>query len=261
MMMAVVRRKNAAELARMRRAGAIVAESLDLVASMVTVGVSTAELDRAAEAHIRGQRATPSFKGYLGYPASICASVNDEIVHGIPGGRKLQDGDIISIDCGAIWEGYQGDAAITLVVGEIPDEIWNLVETTRAALTAGIAAVKDGARLGDISFAIEQAARQGGCQVVREYGGHGIGSEMHEEPRISNWGPAGQGLRLRQGMTFCLEPMLTLGGWATETLDDGWTVVTADGSRSAHFEHTVVVTRDGAEILTPWRVPKRNGGG
>lgn len=255
-----VRRKRAAEIERMRQAGAIVASTLNLARDMAVAGVSTAELDQAAEAHIRAQGAVPSFKGYMGYPASLCTSINEEIVHGIPDGRVLQDGDIISIDCGAIWEGYQGDAAITVVVGSVPDEVWRLVEATRAALAAGIAAVSDGARLGDVSHAIEEAALQQGCEVIREYGGHGIGKEMHEEPRISNWGTPGEGMRLKAGMTFCLEPMLTLGGWETRTLDDGWTVVTADGSRSAHFEHTVVVTREGAEILTPWRVPNRNGG-
>jgi len=244
----------------MRRAGAITAETLDLVASMVKPGVTTAALDRAAEAYIRSQGAVPSFKGYMDYPATICASVNEEIVHGIPSARVLRDGDIISIDTGVIWEGYQGDATVTVAVGEIPDDVWNLVETTRLSLAAGIAAVRDGARMGDVSHAIEMAARKGGCEVVREYGGHGIGTQMHEPPRISNWGAPNQGMRLRAGMTLCLEPMLAMGTWATETLDDGWTVVTADGSRAAHFEHTIVVTHEGAEILTPWRVPKRNGG-
>jgi methionyl aminopeptidase len=259
-MMAVVRRKSTAELARMRRAGAIVADTLDLMVSLVKPGISTGELDEAAEAHIRGVGAEPSFKGYMGYPASICASVNEEIVHGIPNKRVLEDGDIVSIDCGAIWEGYQGDAALTIAVGQVADDVWRLLEATRLALMAGIAAVRDGARMGDVSHAIEAAALERNCEVVREYGGHGIGATMHEPPHISNWGPAGQGIRLRAGMTFCLEPMLTLGGWQTRTLDDGWTVVTADGSRSAHFEHTIVVTREGAEILTPWRVPKRDGG-
>lgn len=259
-MTAVVRRKGPEELARMKRAGAIVGETLDLLASLIKPGVTTAALDRAAEDYIRSQGAEPSFKGYLGYPATICASINEQIVHGIPGARALQDGDIISIDCGAIWEGYQGDAAVTVTVGAVSDEVWNLVETTRRALEAGIARVRDGARMGEVSHAIEQAALSGGCEVVREYGGHGIGAQMHEPPRISNWGPANQGMRMRAGMTFCLEPMLTMGDWPTKELEDGWTVVTADGSRSAHFEHTILVTREGAEVLTPWRVPKRNGG-
>jgi methionyl aminopeptidase len=258
--MAVVRRKSTAELARMRQAGEIVAETLDLMAELVRPGITTGELDEAAEAHIRAAGAEPSFKGYLGYPASICTSVNEEIVHGIPDGRVLGEGDIVSIDCGAIWEGYQADAALTVAVGQVPDDVWRLLEVTRLSLEAGIAAVRDGARMGDVSHAIEAAALERGCEVVREYGGHGIGAAMHEPPHISNWGPAGQGMRLRAGMTFCLEPMLTLGGWETRTLDDGWTVVTADGSRAAHFEHTIVVTRQGAEILTPWRVPKRDGG-
>lgn len=258
--MAVVRRKSTAELARMRRAGEIVAETLDLMVDLVRPGITTGELDEAAEAHIRAAGAEPSFKGYLGYPASICTSVNEEIVHGIPGGRVVSDGDIISIDCGAIWDGYQGDAALTVAVGQVSDDVWRLLEATRLSLEAGVAAVRDGARMGDVSHAIETAAQERGCEVVREYGGHGIGAAMHEPPHIRNWGPAGQGMRLRAGMTFCLEPMLTLGDWPTRILDDGWTVVTADGSRAAHFEHTIVVTRQGAEILTPWRVPKRDGG-
>lgn len=258
--MSVVRRKSVDELARMRRAGAIVAETLDMLASMARAGVTTSALDRAAEAYIRSQGALPSFKGYEGYPASICTSINDQVVHGIPSERALQDGDILSIDCGAIWEGYQGDAAITVAIGEIPDDVWNLCETTRLALEAGIAAVHDGARMGEVSHAIEQTALRRGCEVVREYGGHGIGRQMHEPPLISNWGSADEGMRIRAGMTFCLEPMLTLGDWPTKELEDGWTVVTADGRRSAHFEHTIVVTHEGAEILTTWQVPTRNGG-
>ena len=246
----MIKRKTARELEPMRRAGWIVAQTLELLRNMVRPGITTRELDRAAEELIRRLGGTPSFKGYRGYPATICTSVNEEIVHGIPGERRLVEGDIISLDVGAIWEGYQGDAAITVGVGRISPQAQHLLEATQRALEAGIAAARAKARLGDISHAVELAARQAGCEVVREYGGHGIGREMHEEPRVPNWGPAGRGLVLEPGMTLALEPMLTLGGFATRVLADQWTVVTADKSLAAHFEHTIVITEDGAEILT-----------
>jgi len=234
----------------MRRAGGVVAATLQALRSLVAPGVSTRELDRAAEALIRKMGGTPSFKGYHGYPATICTSVNEQIVHGIPGERRLAEGDVVSLDCGAIWEGYQADGAITVPVGAIHPEVQRLLGLTEAALRAGIAEARAGRRLGDISHAIERVARAGGVEVVREYGGHGIGREMHELPRIPNWGPAGRGFGLKAGMTMALEPMLTLGGYETRLLADGWTVVTADGSVAAHFEHTIVVTEEGAEILT-----------
>ena len=192
----------------------------------------------------------PSFKGYLGYPAAICASVNEEIVHGIPTERELAEGDIVSLDVGAIWDGYQGDAAITVAVGQIAPRVHALLQATQAALAAGINASQAGARLGDVSHAIEQAACQAGFGVIREYGGHGIGRKMHEAPRIPNWGPAGEGMILKAGLTLALEPMLTMGGEETEVLDDDWTVITSDHSVTAHFEHTIVVTERGGEILT-----------
>lgn len=238
----------------MRTAGQIVARVLKHLSQMVRPGVTTAELDAAADAIIRDTGGIPSFKGYHGYPASICTSINEEIVHGIPGPRVLRDGDIVSIDAGAIWDGYHGDAAVTVAVGQVSDAVAALLAATRASLDAGIAAVRDGVRLGDISHAIERAAREAGCEVIREYGGHGIGREMHEPPSIRNWGPPGGGLKLREGMTLCLEPMLTLEGYATRVLKDGWTVVTSDGYPSAHYEHTVAVTVNGAEILTLLRV-------
>jgi len=238
------------ELERMRGAGEIVARVLEEVSALARPGITTAELDRVAERIIRGMGGTPSFKGYHGYPATICASINEEIVHGIPGPRPLREGDLISIDAGAIWEGYQGDAAVTVGVGQVSPEAERLMAVTRQALEAGIAAARDGHRLGDVSHAIESVAREAGLEVVREYGGHGIGRAMHEPPRILNWGPPGKGLRLRQGMTLALEPMLTLGDYHTRQLEDGWTVVTADLSLSAHFEHTIAVTDDGGEILT-----------
>ncbi len=234
----------------MRTAGQIVARVLKHLSSMVRPGVTTAELDAAADAIIRDAGGIPSFKGYHGYPASVCTSINEEIVHGIPGPRVLREGDIVSIDAGAIWDGYHGDAAVTVAVGQVSEPVAALMAATRASLDAGIAAVRDGVRLGDVSHAIERAAREAGCEIIREYGGHGIGREMHEPPSIRNWGPPGGGLKLREGMTFCLEPMLTLEGYATRVLKDGWTVVTADGSPSAHYEHTLAVTANGAEILT-----------
>ncbi len=234
----------------MRRAGEIVARTLELLRSLVVPGVTTQELDREAEALIRKLGGTPSFKGYHGYPATICASINEQIVHGIPGPRKLAAGDIVSLDVGAIYQGYQGDAAITVGVGEISPDAQRLVAVTEAALHAGIAAARADARLGDVSHAIEQVARAAGFEIVREYGGHGIGQQMHESPRILNWGPAGQGVRLREGMTLALEPMLTLGDYHTRVLADKWTVVTVDGSLAAHHEHTIAITSDGAEILT-----------
>jgi methionyl aminopeptidase len=234
----------------MRVAGSIVAQVLREMERLVAPGVTTEALDAAAESMIRDLGGIPSFKGYLGYPATICASINEEIVHGIPGKRVLRDGDIISIDVGAIWQEHHGDAATTIAVGEIRPEVRALMDATRRALEAGISAVRAGRRMGYVSHAIEMAARDAGFEVVREYGGHGIGRAMHEPPRISNWGPSDSGMRLREGITFCLEPMLTLGGYATRVLEDGWTVVTADGSPSAHYEHTLVVTNSGAEILT-----------
>lgn len=234
----------------MRQAGAIVAHALQVMRSLVAGGITTQELDQAAEAAIRKMGATPSFKGYHGYPATICASINEQIVHGIPGPRKLEAGDIISLDVGAIYQGYQGDAAITVGVGQVMPEAQRLIEVTEAALYAGILAARAGARLGDVSHAIEQVARAAGFEIVREYGGHGIGRQMHEAPRILNWGPAGQGMTLKSGMTLALEPMLTLGDYHTRVLADKWTVVTADGGLAAHCEHTIAITNDGAEILT-----------
>ncbi len=246
----MVSRRSPEELEKMRTAGQIVGQVLSRMSEITVPGVTTQELDAVAESIIREAGGIPSFKGYHGYPASICASVNEEIVHGIPGDRVLTEGDIVSIDVGAIWQGYHGDAAVTLAVGEISESAAALMAATRAALEAGIAAVRDGARLGDVSHAIELSARESGCEVIREYGGHGIGRAMHEPPSIRNWGPPGGGLRLRQGMTICLEPMLALEGYETRVLEDGWTVVTADGCLSAHFEHTIAVTDNGAEILT-----------
>jgi methionyl aminopeptidase len=245
-----VLRKSREEVAKMARAGEIVAAALDLMREIVVPGITTGEMDRRAESLIRDLGGVPSFKGYHGYPAAICASVNEEIVHGIPGERRLNEGDIVSVDVGAIWQGYQGDAAITLAVGEISPEVQWLLEVTEASLHAGIAAAQVGAHLSDISHAVEMVAREAGLEVVREYGGHGIGRQMHEAPNILNWGPPGRGIPLREGMTLALEPMLTLGGYETLVMPDDWTVITADKSWAAHFEHTIVLFEGGAQILT-----------
>ena len=242
--------KSLEELELMRVAGRIVAGALSVLRDSVKEGIATQELDRIGETFIRDHGAVPSFKGYHGYPATICASVNEEIVHGIPGERCLKAGDIISLDIGAIWQGYHGDAAISVAVGEIPEALQTLMTGTEAALAAGISECRPGRRLGDVSHAIERVAREAGLEVIREYGGHGIGRDMHEAPNIRNWGRASTGLRLEQGMTFCLEPMFTVGGYETLTLEDGWTVVTADGSVSAHFEHALAVMDGEPEVLT-----------
>ena len=194
--------------------------------------------------------AKPSFKGYQGFPANLCISVNDEIVHGIPGKRLLQEGDIVSLDFGAIFDSFQGDAAITVGVGNISPEAEQLIETTEGALKAGIAAAHAGARLGDISAAIQHYAESRGYSVVREYSGHGIGRKMHEEPQVPNFGPSGQGPVLKKGMALALEPMVNIGDWRTNLGDNHWTVFTSDGSLSAHFEHTIVITDGGSEVLT-----------
>ncbi len=234
----------------MRQAGRIVAEVLAGLAEQVKPGVTTASLDAWAEQLIRKRGGIPSFKGYRGYPASVCISIDSEIVHGIPGRRQLVEGEIVSMDVGVIYDGYQGDAAITVGVGQISPAAEALLQVTQDALAAGIAAARAGKRLGDVSHAIQTLAEGKGYGVVRDYVGHGIGKTMHEEPQIPNYGPPGRGPLLRPGMTLAVEPMLTMGDYHTRVLDDMWTVVTADGSLSAHFEHTVAVTDGEAEILT-----------
>ncbi|HEV2931751.1 MAG TPA: type I methionyl aminopeptidase [Streptosporangiaceae bacterium] len=236
----------------MREAGLVVAHTLRTVAAAVRPGVSTGELDTLAEREIRAAGATPSFKGYHGYPATICASVNSEIVHGIPHqARYLGDGDIVSIDCGAIVRGWHGDAAVTVGVGTISAEHAALLDACETALWRGLARARPGGRLGDISHAVETSIRAtGDYGVVQEYTGHGIGTAMHMDPPVPNYGRAGRGPRLRAGMALAIEPMVMLGGPETVLLDDGWTVVTADGSWAAHFEHTVAITSDGPWVLT-----------
>jgi len=251
-------RKSAGELELMRRSGAILAETITRVVEAVDPGVSTLELDAIAARMIADAGAEPSFLGYGGgsgriaFPAHICASINDEIVHGIPSaGRTLRDGDLVSLDFGAIWQEFHSDSAVTVFVGAPPDDdAKRLVEVTEAALDAAIAVVRPGGRLSDIGHAIEQTANGHGLGIVREYGGHGIGRAMHEDPFIQNWGAAGRGPELKPGLVVAIEPMLTLGGDATRVMPDGWTVRTADGSLAAHFEHTVAVTETGVEVLT-----------
>jgi len=242
--------KSEREIAIMRQAGRIVAIVLDILSRQVRPGMKTTELDVIAAREVERLGAKPSFKGYRGFPANLCVSVNDEIVHGIPGERVLGEGDIVSLDLGVSFMGFQGDAAVTVGVGEIDSQARELMETTGGALKAGIAAAHHGARLGDISAAIQNYAESRGYSVVREYTGHGIGREMHEEPQIPNFGLLGTGPVLKKGMTLALEPMVNVGDWRTRVGDDHWTVLTADGSLSAHFEHTIVITDGEPEMLT-----------
>jgi methionyl aminopeptidase len=248
----VIIRKSPAELDKMRRSGRILADTIDRVLDAVAPGISTLDLDRLAAEHIRAAGAIPSFLGYKGFTASICASINNEIVHGIPSrDRVIQEGDVLSLDFGAIWEGFHSDSAVTVFVGAPPsDDAKRLVEATQEALDAGISVIRPGGRLSDIGPALEQVAIRHRVGVVREYGGHGIGRAMHEDPFIQNWGPPGRGPEMKPGLVVAVEPMFNLGGDETRLLDDGWTVVTADGSLSAHFEHTIAVTEDGHEVLT-----------
>ena len=246
----MITRRSAAEIATMRRAGRVVAEVLGLVEEELRPGVSTAHLDRIAEEHIRKAGGTPSFKGYYGYPSSLCISIDREVVHGIPGDRTIANGQVVSIDAGAIIDGYHGDAARTFIVGEASPEVRELVATTRRALEAGIAAAITGNRIWDISAAVEDVALPHGYGVVRPYVGHGIGRAMHEEPQVPNYRTKTKGIELAPGICLAIEPMFTLGSADVETLVDGWTVVTRDGSVAAHFEDSVAVTEDGPEVLT-----------
>jgi methionyl aminopeptidase len=246
----VITRKSRAEIATMRRAGRVVAEVLALVGEAIRPGVSTARLDEIAEEHITRSGATPSFKGYHGYPSSICVSIDREVVHGIPGNRTIRDGQVVSIDAGAIVDGWHGDAARTFIVGDAPEEVRDLVETTRLALEAGVAAAIAGHRIWDVSAAVEDVALPRGYGIVRPYVGHGIGTAMHEDPQVPNYRTKTRGIELAPGICLAIEPMFTLGSADVETLADGWTVVTRDGSLAAHWEDTVAVTEDGPVVLT-----------
>jgi methionyl aminopeptidase len=235
----------------MRRAGLVVGETLELLRSSVRAGITTGELDAIAEDHIRSSGATPSFKGYHGFPGSICTSVDDEVVHGIPGGRVLADGDIVSIDCGAIVDGWHGDAAITVPVGVVSPELLELIRVTEEAMWRGIAAARMGGRVTDISHAVESHVRaEGSYGILEDYVGHGIGSAMHQPPNVPNYGRPGRGPKLVRGLALAVEPMVTLGGKETVVLEDDWTVITADGSWAAHSEHTFTLTPRGAWVLT-----------
>ncbi|MCW2767417.1 MAG: methionine aminopeptidase type [Nocardioides sp.] len=235
----------------MRKAGLVVGNTLELLRATVRAGITTGELDGVAEDNIRTSGATPSFLGYQGFPGSICTSVNDEVVHGIPGDRVLADGDVLSIDCGAIVDGWHGDAAITVAIGVVPTEVTDLMRVTEEAMWRGIAAARLGGRVTDISHAVESHVRSaGGYGILEDYVGHGIGSEMHQPPNVPNFGRPGRGPRLVEGLALAVEPMITLGGKDTVLLDDDWTVVTADGTWAAHSEHTFTLTPTGTWVLT-----------
>jgi len=238
------------EIEKLRRSNRLVAQALLKVREAIKPGVRTAELDRIAEETIRKGGGRPAFKGYRGYPANLCVSVNEEVVHGIPGPRRLEEGDIVSLDLGVLMDGYYGDAAITVPVGEVSEEAKKLIEVTEEALHKGIEKARVGNRLYDISHAIQSWVESFGFSVVRDFVGHGIGRQLHEEPQVPNFGPPNQGPRLMVGMVLAIEPMVNAGGWQVKVREDGWTVVTADGSLSAHFEHTIAITEDGPDILS-----------
>lgn len=242
--------KSPAELELMREAGRITAVALRLVGEAVRPGVTTRELDEIAEEYIRSEGAGPAFKGYHGFPATLCTSPNDQVVHGIPGRAVLSEGDILSVDCGAIIDGYYGDSAVTFAVGAVSTETQRLLDVTAASLEAAIAQCLPGNRLSDVSHAVQSVVEAAGFSVVREYVGHGIGRAMHEEPQVPNYGSPGKGPQLKTGMVLAIEPMVNAGGHAVRSLEDGWTVVTDDGRMSAHFEHTVAVTEHGPLVLT-----------
>lgn len=242
--------KSPREIKKIRKAGQVVAEILDLISENVRPGVTTRKLESLASEHFKKKKARPAFLGYQGFPASICVSVDDEVVHGIPGDRTLVEGEIVSVDAGAVIDGYFGDSARSFAVGNVNGKARKLLSVTREALDRGINACVVGNRLGDISFAIQSYVEAEGFSVVRDLVGHGIGKKMHEEPQVPNFGEPGTGIELKEGLVVAIEPMINAGGYKVRVLSDGWTVVTDDGSLSAHFEHTVAVTSKGPEILT-----------
>ena len=242
--------KSPQELGSMRRAGKIVGDVIDLLKAAVAPGMTTKDLDKIAYKEITRQGAKPTFMGYHGFPASICTSVNEEIVHGIPSKRVLKNGDIVKVDVGATIEGFIGDAAVSLPVGEVTPEVTTLLDDTRISLEEGIRAAQPGGRVGDIGAAVQAYGESRGYGVVREFVGHGVGRFLHEDPQVPNYGQAGMGPLLRVGMCIAIEPMFNLGDWQTKILEDEWTVITADGKLSAHFEHSIAITEDGPEILT-----------
>jgi len=242
--------KSASELVRMRTANALVADVLGALEAMVLPGVTTLDLDAVAESLVREGGAEPAFKGYRGFPATVCASVNEEVVHGIPSKRPLKAGDIVSLDVGVLLDGFYGDSALTVPVGEISVAAAKLLSVTEQSLERAISAVRAGARVSDLGHAVQNYVETNGYSVVREFVGHGIGTKLHEEPQIPNYGQPGQGPRLAEGMVLAIEPMVNIGSATVKILKDGWTAVTSDGNLSAHFEHTVAVTAEGAEVLT-----------
>ena len=252
--------RSAAEIERMRAANELVADILEQLGAMVAPGVTTLDLDHAAERWVRAAGAVPAFKGYRGFPATLCTSVNHQVVHGIPSKKTvLREGDVVSVDIGVKLDGYFGDCAATFPVGAIGDEAQQLLRVTRESLERGIAAVKAGGRVSDIGHAVQTWVERFGYSVVREFVGHGVGTSLHEEPQVPNYGPAGRGPRLQEGMVIAIEPMVNAGRPAVKVLEDGWTAVTRDGSLSAHFEHTVAVTRTGADVLTRSRSMREAG--
>lgn len=246
----MILRKRPDEIDHMRRAGRVVAETLEILKAAVRPGITTKQLDDIAEREIRARGGIPSFKGYRGFPASICTSLNHEIVHGIPGSATLREGDLVKLDCGAIVEGYHGDSAVTVPVGETSAQARALMDATEKSMWAGIKEARAGNRVGDIGNAVQTVAEGAGFSVVREYVGHGIGRALHEDPPIPNYGNPRKGLPLQEGLVIAIEPMINVGTFETRLLADGWTVVTADGSLSAHFEHTIAITSNGPEVLT-----------
>jgi methionyl aminopeptidase len=247
----VILLKSSRELVHMRAAGRILAEVKARLKALVRPGASTKDIDEDIEAFIVGKGAAPAFKGYRGYPATVCTSINDEVVHGIPSAkRKLKDGDIIGLDLGCIVEGYYGDCAITLPVGPVPERVQELLDVTRESLDKAIVQCREGNRIGDISHAVQAHCESHGFGVVRAFVGHGIGRALHEEPQVPNFGEAGRGPVLKAGMVLAIEPMVTMGSWEVRVLEDGWTAVTVDGSLAAHFEDTIAITANGPEVLT-----------
>jgi len=247
----VILLKSSRELGHMRAAGRILAEVKERLKALVRPGASTKDIDEDIESFIVGKGAVPAFKGYRGYPATVCTSINNEVVHGIPSAkRKLKDGDIIGLDLGCIVEGYYGDCAITLPVGPVPERVQELLDVTRESLDKAIVQCRAGNRIGDISHAVQAHCESHGFGVVRAFVGHGIGRSLHEEPQVPNFGEAGRGSVLKAGMVLAIEPMVTMGSWEVRVLEDGWTAVTADGSLAAHFEDTIAITGNGPEVLT-----------
>ena len=242
--------KSEEEVELLRIAGEITGSTHNYLKPYIKPGITTLELDKLAEDYIISRGASPSFKGYDGFPGTVCASINNEVVHGIPSGRTLKEGDIITLDIGACWKGYHGDSAWTYAVGEIDDKKKYLLEHTEKSLFKGLEAIHDGCHVGDIGYAVSKYANEHGLGVVRELVGHGVGTDVHEEPDVPNYGARGTGPVLKEGMVIAVEPMLNLGSRKVYILEDGWTIITADGKPSAHFEHTVLVTKDGYEILT-----------